>query len=196
MEEDGKHGNSMNVRANLGTGTGFYALFEIDQLSTRAGTEVDWFVYRDVKVALANEGKAVFIEVGIDDVFLFRLTTDDLTETERAALRQSEDRFWLDVKGHELIFTSSEAVPNQQQDPAPFINEFGTRIPIEPGHHRVVVHRLIGPHNPGVVQLLERSEERVPAYVIVFRPLAEGDVPPRLDMLPSLSPLLEEEDLE
>ena len=147
-----------------------------------------------VQLALANQGLAVFIPVGSDGGFSFRLTTGDLTERE--AVAQEFANFWLDVKGHELRFGGLEVLPNGEGGAIMYLDddEF-ERIPCEPGRYQVEVSRLITADYEDSEDADETSgdeadgDAEIPAYVVRLLPIAPGSQPPQLHSLPDFSPL-------
>jgi hypothetical protein len=172
-------------RVDVWTDCGEFVLFERDELAKHAGRESDWCTDDDVQLAVANAGVAVFVAVGQDGGFRFRLTTGALTPDEQRAIRQVERGFWLDVKGHELIVGGLEVVPNAEDGEELYIDEEEyERIRCEPGRYHVEVYRLVhGDVDP------ELRPMRLPHYVVRLVPFAAGEDPPRLSVLPALSTL-------
>lgn len=179
----------LDVRLDPYSGCALLVLFEPDQISQRAGIEPDWASGDSVLLSLANAGLLVPIHTRIDGGWLCRLTTGELTATERAVVLQTEDRFWLDVKGNTIVLGGFEAVPAQGEPPDKFVDEFGDRVAVEPGRYQVIVHRLTGDHPEEVGRMLESADPPIPAYVIQMRPLAQGVALDPLEAMPDLSPL-------
>jgi len=171
-------------------------LFEQDEIKRHAGLESDWCSADDVQLALANQGLAVFILVGSDGGFSFRLTTGDLTEREREAVAQEFANFWLDVKGHELRFGGLEVLPNGEGGAIMYLDddEF-ERIPCELGRYQVEVSRLITADYEDSEDADETSgdeadgDAEILAYVVRLLLIAPGSQPPQLNSIPDFSPL-------
>lgn len=184
----------LNVLLDAYTGSGVLVLFEPGQVAPHAGSEPEWCVEDKVLLSLANEGLLAPINVKADGVWLCRLTTGQLSEVERPAVLQSEDRFWIDVKSHEVVFGGLEALPTRGGSPDRFVDEFGDRVAFDPGRYQVIVHRLAGKHSNQVNESIDDADMEVPSYVIAIRPMDEGRHVSRLESLPNLSPFQENRD--
>jgi hypothetical protein len=189
------------------TGTATYVLFEAEKIAAfgsehgfwlgEGETVYGWYADRSIQLYLMQKGWVGCIDVGMDGAFLFRITDGRLTEEEEQRVLQIEENIWLEVTGKDLIFGAAEALPVHLDDPEEFVEEFGMSFSLDPGRYHIIVYRLIGQHGDENEENEGEDEEkgerldglRLPAYIVQIRPFAEGEIPPRIEHVPVLSPL-------
>jgi len=97
-----------------------------------------------------------------------------------------------------VIFGAAESLPVHLDDPEEFVEEFGMSFTLNPDCYHVTIYRLIGWHEGDgdleeedvVEEILHPDGLRLPAYIVQFRPFAEGDIPPTIKRVPVLSPFV------
>lgn len=170
------------------TGTGVLVIFEPSEVAPYAGVESDWCIEDRVLLSLANAGVLVPINVKADGVWLCKLTTGELSDLEQQALLQSDDHFWINVKGRQIVFGGLEALPNRNTPPDRFVDEFGDWVSLDPGRYRATVCRLVGHHSKEVEQEMNQSNQDIPSYVVMLHRLLDAEEPPHLETVPNFSP--------
>ena len=162
----------------LDSGTAEFVLFEQDEIRKYAGQRADWCADDQVQVAIANAGVAIFIPVGVDGAFAFRLTTGALTLDEQEHLFVAEKRCWLEVHDHELRFGGLETLPTGEGGETLYIyeDEYAT-LPFEPGRYHVEIYRL------EYLRIDDEEEKNLRAradYVLRFTLFGPGEIPAQL----------------
>jgi hypothetical protein len=130
------------------------------------------------QIALINAGRMVYLDPPVRGSFACRITTGALTAQEQQIVRHVEPRFWLDVRGYELIFGDlrDEFLDNGEPNDTTTYLLQETRIPCEPGCYRVEVYDLLG--------LGFASLEEAPAFVLRLAPLNQKEPTRRMEQLP------------
>ncbi len=161
------------------TGCGMLVLFEPSAIVPFMGERSDWYTEDEVLLTLANQGLLLPLNVRIDGAYRCRITDSGLQPAEKLYLVQSEDKFRLKISGKELAVGGLESLPTRIGKPDKLVDEFGGKIPFDPGFYKFVVYRLL---HPGAA-----VDYKLPDYVIYYRAIQRGEAISPLKIIPDLS---------
>src|SRR5579862_7652394 len=184
----------IEVYTILGSDCAEFVLFEPDEIIQYAGVRADWCADDAVQLSLANAGRAVFLPVGVDGFFRFRITTGSLTPQEAEDVILVERRCWLETNGHDLRFGGLETLPTGIGGETVYIyeDEYVT-IPCDQGMYHVEIYRLGKSlemedeiENAETADRNQDSDSTaLPSYILRLMPFAPGETPIHLDVMPS-----------
>lgn len=143
----------------------------------RFGTISQWhrLTEKSEQLALANAGQIVYLDPPIRGGFACHVTTGALSDDERRRVRFTETRFWLDVRGNELLLGDLQDDLETDFDDEYRYLRGPIHIACAPGRYRVEVYDLGLPE--------PFTPENATIYAIRLRPLAAGEPTPQLDRL-------------
>jgi hypothetical protein len=142
------------------------------------GTSAQWYrlAQKPEQLALANDGLIVLLDPAFRGDFACHVTTLALADDERRRVRFVEPRFWLEVRGAELLLGDlQDELELDAADEYRYLRS-PLHIACAPGRYRVEVYDLLRPETCTL--------EHATAYAIRLHPLAPGNPAPQLDRLP------------